>query len=600
MPTTKMILTILAVFGLVVAFKAAGPASAAQGCPTYWPTVAEHEGFFTDTAGGRWFIIIATDDNGYTTGRAYVADHGYDQGYDPSPVSHATLARGGQPVTEVQCRVGDGAYGEPIPYAKVLRLHGPEPQGMDPLLPWHDQVYLHEVYEGLVLVSPDMTVQPNLAQNWMIADEGRTYTFNLDAGATFHDGRSVTAHDVKWSFERAATPGVYGHDIFFGNVVGATAKFNGDSDGLDGITVVDDRTLRIELVKPAYDLPARLSYHQAHVVDRHTVDSENDWRQVLNGTGPFRLEEYVPGERLVLERHTGYHGPQPRLDKLHFSLVSACECEELYEAGALDLWRVPWYLAGKYSEHPDLHRGPVEWHNDYLLMNPTKAPFDDLNVRLALNYAVNRAEFPASEVGAVPAFTIVPPGMSHYGVDGYDYDPERARELLATSKYGADLASYPTITLTVPGCWCPVNEAVLDSWIALGLPVETVSPEGGWPEYFNDLGEGRYQLANGNWVVDYPEVSSFLYDLFHSDGFQSYYAGDPELDALLDRALGEPDIAARNELFRQAELRLTREIAHWVPLYHHERRFYLARPGVTGLPLAPMSLPLGRYVDIAP
>ena len=593
-------MSVLVLFGLVAVLLTTGSVGASQPCPADWPWVAEHEGFFTDVDGGEWYIIVVTDSNGYTTGRAYVADDRYGDGYDPSPIYHAILRRDGERVSAVQCRVDDRGVGDPLPHAKVLRLHGPEPQGMDTLVPWRERPFLREIFEGLVLVDPDMTIQPNLAQSWTITGEGRTYTFNLNAGATFHDGRPVTAHDVKWSFERAATPGVYGHDIFFGNVVGASAKFNGDSDGLEGITVVDEHTLRIDLVKPAYDFPARLSFHQAHVVDPHTVESGDDWPLVLNGTGPFKLGEYVPGKRLVLEQHDGYHGAQPRVDKLHFTLGSGCDCEELYETGVLDLWRVPWSVAGKYSEHPDLQRGPPQWHNDYLLMNPNMAPFDDVNVRLALNYAANRAEFPVSEVGAVAASTIVPPGMSHYNVDGYDYDPVRARELLAASKYGADPGSYPAITLTVPDCWCPVNRAVLEDWAALGLPVEEVRPEGEWAGYFDDYREGRYQLANGGWIVDYPEVSSFLYDLFHSDAHQSYHAGDPELDALLDRALGEPDAAARNELYRQVELMLTYEMVHWVPLYHNQHQFYLVRPGVTGLPLAPMSLPLGRYIDVVP
>lgn len=467
-----MKLAILASFGLMAVLIVGGPVDAGQTCPADWPRVAEHEGFFTDVDGGEWYIIVVTDSNGYTTGRAYVADDRYGHGYDPGPIYHAILRRDGERVPAVQCRVDDLGVGKRVPHAKVLSLHGPEPQGMDPLVPWNDRPFLREIFEGLVLVDPDMTIQPNLAQSWTMTGEGRTYTFNLNAEATFHEGRPVTVHDVMWSFERAATPGVYGHDILLGNVVGVTAKFNGDSDGLEGITVVDDHTLRIELVKPAYDFPARLSYHQAHVVDRHTVETGDDWRKALKGTGPFQAWEIVPGKRPVLEQHDGYHGTRPRVDILHFSLVAECECEELYKVVALDLWRVPWYLGETYSEHSDLQQGPLQWHNDYLLMNPTIPRFEDVNVRLASNYAANRAEFPASQAAAVAASTIVPPEMSHYSVDGYDYDPERARELLAASKYGADLGSYPTITLTVPECWRPVNQAVLEDWAELGLTVE--------------------------------------------------------------------------------------------------------------------------------
>ena len=104
-------------------------------------------------------------------------------------------------------------------------------------------------------------------------------------------------------------------------------------------------------------------------------------------------------------------------------------------------------------------------------------------------------------------------------------------------------------------------------------------------------------VASG-WWADFPDPATFLRDLFHSQSPYHHLVDSAELDSLLDRAAAEPDPAVRSDLYRQAEEMLLYEIVPWVPLFSHDDQFFLAKPGVTGLPLGPMPIPLGTTVDI--
>ena len=228
---------------------------AADACPGSWPGGDRFDGFYTDSDGRRWFVIVSTDSNGYTNGRAYVATDRYRIGYDPSPTYSTTLMRDGVPVAERGCRVDKPPREEPPP-PKVVRMVGRAPNNLDPhTANWEGAPYVLEIHSGLTAVSRSMTVEPSLAESWDISGDGRVYTFHLDPAAHFHDGRAITAQDVKFSFERSAAE-AYGRQQFFGNVVGFDALTVGQSDALSGVTVIDDLTVRVELVKPSYDFPA--------------------------------------------------------------------------------------------------------------------------------------------------------------------------------------------------------------------------------------------------------------------------------------------------------------------------------------------------------
>ena len=165
-----------------------------------------------------------------------------------------------------------------------------------------------------------------------------------------------------------------------------------------------------------------------------------------------------------------------------------------YREGRIDVWQIPWRRARDFLGHSDLHRGPATWNQVYFAFNPQAPPFDDVNVRLALNYAVNRGEFPVDTSFILPTTTIVPPSLSDYQVEGYTYNPDRARELLAASKYGSDLGSYPVLRLIREQgiAYGGTRGQAMDDIADLGLPISWENVDLEFSQYITRYRVGAY------------------------------------------------------------------------------------------------------------
>ena len=292
-------------------------------------------------------------------------------------------------------------------------------------------------------------------------------------------------------------------------------------------------------------------------------------RFLLGGGNPLLM--YANDEIHIIE--LGLAGPEPLLDPSH-------------------------------PLSPELHRSPPSFSVGYMGMNASRPPFDDLKVRQALNYAIDKDGISQTLTrdALPPARSILPPGFPGHssGIKGYEYDPEKARRLLAESKYSDDPEKFPSITLTVPGSFgarvAPTTEAVLDSWRRiLGIEVEVQLTE--WPTYLRDLGKRRFQMYGGlSWIADYPDPENFLDVLSHS-GSSNNFTGysSTEVDELLGQARVEQDQSARYELYRRVE-EMILEDAPWVFLWHGGIEYVLVKPYVKDYFLTSMVVPVLRYV----
>ncbi|MFQ5861194.1 MAG: ABC transporter substrate-binding protein [Dehalococcoidia bacterium] len=486
---------------------------------------------------------------------------------------------------------------------------GSDPPTLDPHLTTDatSATYIVEVFGGLVTLDLELQVAPDLAERWEVSRDGESYTFSLRRDARFHDGKRVTAEDVRWSLERVTNPSTQAPvvDTYLGDILGVKEKLEGRTPELAGVEVLDDSTLRITLETPTAVFLKKLTYPTAFVLDRENVEGQANWTQQPNGTGPFRLAEYVVGERLVLERNEFYHLGPPNLDRVRFILSGGnpmllYENDEVHIAGVglADRERVldP---ANPLSE--EVHLAPPDFSIQYLGMNVNQPPLDDVKVRQALNYAVN-TEFMAAQLFEgllVPAKGILPPGFPGYNpdVEGYTFDGERARQLLRESKY--DLEDFPRIVITVPGAFgaaVPLDlQVVLETWRrVLGLEVEIQQVE--WATFLQELNRQRLQLFAVGWIADYPDPENFLDVLFHSQSSnnQTGYA-NPEVDRLLERARTERDEETRIQLYRQVEEMVLRD-APWIPLWHPGETMVLLKPYVHNYPLVPLVVPTYRYI----
>jgi oligopeptide transport system substrate-binding protein len=467
-----------------------------------------------------------------------------------------------------------------------------------------------EVFGGLATIDKDLKIAPDLAEDWDVTNGGRTYTFHLRNNATFHDGRKVTAQDVKWSIERAGDPATQAPtvDLFLGDIVGFKDKANGIASDVSGVRVIDDQTIEITADAPKAYFLAKLTYPTSFVLDKNNVTGDATWLRSPNGTGPFRLAEYTPGEVIRLTAFEGYHLGAPHLaEVLHIlsggDALLMYENDEIHVTG-VGLTNLDAILDPANPLNRDVNQAPPSFSTYYMGMNVAEPPFDDPKVRLALNYAIDRDTISTTLLKGLlaPANSVLPPGFPGYqeSVGEYDFDPEKAKRLLSESKYGANMDEFPDITLSLPGSFgssiSSSTEAILAMWQqTLGIEVDVLQTE--WATYLQDQRAGRFQMYGGaGWVADYPDPENFLDILLHSKSSNNHinYA-NPEVDRLLEQARTEQDQVKRFDLYHQAE-KLILEDAPWIPLWHGDSGYVLLKPNVRDYFLFPMVIPRLRHV----
>ncbi len=468
-----------------------------------------------------------------------------------------------------------------------------------------------EVFGGLVTIDRDLEIVPDLAEAWDISDDGRTYTFHLRRDGQFHDGKPVTAHDFKWSLERVTDPLTKSPvaDTYLGDIVGMREKLDGEAASLAGVQVIDEHTLEIAIDEAKAYFLAKLTYPTAFVVDMENVESSRRWFLEPNGTGPFKLAEYVPGDILVLEGNENYHLGPPKLKEVRL-LLSGGDPSLMYANDEIHITGVG--LAGPELASLDplnpltqqLHESPPAFDVRYMGMNATMPPFDDVKVRLALNYAIDKEQISLEfyQDALPPAKGILPPGFPGHNSDlkGYEYDLEKAKRLLGESKYGGDPEQFPAITLTIPGDLSsrlsPDTEEILRMWREdLEIDIEVQLTD--WATYLQDLGKFRFQMYGGlGWIADYPDPENFLDVLFHSDSSsnETRYS-NPKVDQILEQARVERDQGVRYQLYRQAEEMILQD-APWVLLWHSGIEYVLVKPYVKDYVLVPLTIPVLRYI----
>ena len=468
-----------------------------------------------------------------------------------------------------------------------------------------------EVFGGLVTIDPQLNIVADLAESWDTSPDGLKYTFYLRPDAKFHDGRSVTADDVRWSLERATNPLTQSPvaDQYLGDIVGVKEKLKGDAGTISGVRVVDEHTVEITIDAPKSYFLAKLTYPTAFVLDAENVEANpKRWFRQPNGTGPFRLSSYQPGVSMVLSRNEFYHLGPPKLEEVEFILSGGVsmvmyENDEIHIAGVglADLDRL---LDPANRLNTELVQAPPSFSVQYIGFNVNEPPLDDPKVRQALNLAIDKREIASVVLGdqVVPAKGILPPGFPGFNPDvrGYGFDPVRARQLLKESTYGDDLENLPPIVLTRSGSFGAVisldMEVVLQMWEKnLGIKLEPPQ-QTDFATFLGDLNKRRFQMFEIGWIADYPDPENFLDILFYSESNNNHTNyNNPEVDRLLERARTETDQAARYQIYNQAEQQILDD-APWVPLWYSGERYVLVKPNVEDYYQTPLIIPRLRYV----
>jgi len=491
----------------------------------------------------------------------------------------------------------------------TLRFWDSGPLTLDPAISseMSSHTYVMQIFSGLVKFDSELKPVPDIAEKWEVSEDGTTYTFYLRQNAKFHDGKKVTSADIKYSLERACNPqtGSQTASIYLSDIVGVKDVLEGKTAQISGVQIIDDSTLTLKIDAPKAYFLSKLAYPTAFVVDKKNTESGRNWWRNPNGTGPLKLSKWNEGALILLSPNQYYYGQKATINVAFYILAGIPM--SLYERDKIDVVEVSKTYIDRATDeagpfYDQLHVFP-EFSLQYIGFNTSKPPFDDPLVRQAFCYAVDKERIIklTQKDMVAKASGIIPPGMPGYSKDtkGLDYNLEKARELLAKSKYGS-AANLPPITVTVPG-WGGIDVedylgAVILCWKQnLGANVSVRLLESSAFHY--NLREEADELYTLGWIADYPDPQNFLYTLFYSDTEYNYsHFSDKQLDTLLDQAAVEKNYEKRIKLYQQAE-QLVVDAAPIMPLWF-SKNYMLIKSNVHNFEIDPLGVPRLNPVTI--
>ena len=499
--------------------------------------------------------------------------------------------------------------------------NGAEPQGIDPHLVTGvpESHIVRALFEGLTVKNPiTLEPEPGVAERWEISPDGTVYTFFINPRAKWSNGEQITASDYVWSWERALHPetgSLYAYMLF--PVVNAEKFASGTIDDFAevGIKSLDAGTLRVTLNAPTPYFLQLMDHYSTFAVHPETVlkfggmnDRFTSWTRVGNivSNGAFTLKEWSLNRQIKVEKNPHYWDRSSvTLEGVYFypteNVVSEermFRSEQLHVTQGVPLGKIPSYRAVENSPYVQApYLGTY-----YYLINTKKPPVDDVRVRQALSYAIDREKLTRTVLRdtAIPAYSITPPDTLGYNPPKlFSFDPEQARALLAEAGY-PEGQNWPglEITYNTNDDHRKIAVAVQQMWKdELGIDVSITNQE--WKVYLNTVSQGEFQVARRGWIGDYVDANNFL-DLFLANGGNNNtgYANAEFDDIILNQA---PKAASREErykLFYQAETMMMREMPI-IPFYTYTSK-RLVHPSVTGIyPNLMDSLNL-KYVRLDP
>jgi len=430
------------------------------------------------------------------------------------------------------------------------------------IYPCYDRLVKYKVVNG----EGSTEVEPSAAESWQVSDDGMVWTFKIRKGIRFDDGTPLDAKAVKFSFERVLKIG------------------KGPADNLGAIQtvdVVDDYTVKITLKNPFGPFLQTLATDAGSIVNPAVMKHEKDgdlaqgWlAQNTDGSGPFRLKEWIRGERCVLEAKPDYWGGAPKLKQVVIRFMRESSDRRMaLERGDIDIAegilidQIP-----ALEKNPDLvvRRYPSQLV-EYVYLNCQKPPLDNPLVRRALNYAVDYQGIIdyVLQGNGVQMRGPIPKGMWGHKPDVFQYhrDVDKAKELLKKAGV-SDGLELTLIYSERRATWEQIATVLQSNFADIGVNLKLQLMAN--PTLRDKIDRGDFELCLGAWSPDYADPSMFMNFWFDSNnwglpGNRSFYKNE-EVDALIRRALALSDQQERIRLYNEAQ-DLIMEDAPYIFLY---------------------------------
>lgn len=397
-----------------------------------------------------------------------------------------------------------------------------------------DEVVYANVFEGLTRIGPSGEVVPDLAQSWTVSDDGKVYTFKLHTGVKFHDGTDFDANDVKFSLDRARAE----------NSVNAQKQLFA---AIDSVEVVDPATVKVTLKHPQGSFLYNMGWGDAVMVAPESADTN---KEKPIGTGPFKFQSWAKGSAITLVKSDHYWGDPVFLDKAEFRIIpdAAAAVPALLSGDVQAFPMFPPDAVAQVKDDPNLKVvvGSTEGET-ILAMNNKKPPFDNLKVRQAISYALDRKAIIDGASGGlgVPIGSHMSPSNKAY-VDltgKYPYDPSKAKELLKEA--GLANGFKTTLKLPPPDYARLGGEIIASELRDIGIDAEIIPVE--WAQWLDQVFTKKdYDLT----IVSHTEPNDI--DIYSRKDYYFNY-DNPAFDKVIEELNLTSDEAKRDELLKQAQ-----------------------------------------------
>jgi peptide/nickel transport system substrate-binding protein/oligopeptide transport system substrate-binding protein len=479
---------------------------------------------------------------------------------------------------------------------------------------WQNWSMIKSLFDGLMDYVPGTTeLRPGLAESYEISEDGQTFTFKLRPGVKFHNGREMTAEDVKYSLDRVTNPETQSPGAgFFGMIEGYDAVESGEADSLSGVTVVDPTTVEIKLSRPDATFLHVMALNFASVVPQEAVAEHGaDFGHNPVGTGAFKLGEWTLGQRVVFTKNEDYwRDGLPYLDQITFEIGQEPIVALLrLQSGEVDIPGdgIPPAKFQEVMADPEQKARVVEGgqlQTGYITMNVTMAPFDQKEVREAVNMAINKDRIVQMiNNRALPANQPLPPSMPGYdeSYEGYAYDVEAAKAKLAEAGFADGFDTELFVMNTDPNP--RIAQAIQQDLSQIGIHAEIQSLAQANVIAAGGEKDGAPMIWSGGmaWIADFPDPSNFYGPILGCAGAipggwnWSWYCNEEmdkraaEADSIVDPARQEERAGMWSKIYTDIMAD-----APWVPVFN-EQRFTMKSPrmgGADNLYVDPVHIPI--------
>lgn len=448
---------------------------------------------------------------------------------------------------------------------------------------------LMNIYGALLYVGSTGEVSPGLAKNWHVEEDGLTWIFTLRKGAKFHNGREITAEDVKYSYERMTSPSLGSPNTWFlDHIEGAEDYINGRTNEISGVKVLDRYRLSIRLVSPYSGFLLNLGQFTTAILAKEDVEKGK-----LTGCGPYILEE-VTDESCVLRAFKDYYGGEPFIDKIivnyrHDDLVEGI-AEGKYDLitvnGKEDLDRI--------KILPDVNIGLGDVLGTYYVgfnLESNSILARSREARRAISIGIDRRRIIDNilgDLGEEAKGPIPPKIIDNSHLPGYVYNPTMAKEilnregLLNGQKVKVIIRDEPENAL-----FYRLSQYVIEDLQKLGLDLEItkIPPR----DYLRPENIARCHIFIGRWIADTGDPDNFLQPIFNYDNQTNFTRyNNPRVVELMDEAKEIINPNKKVEIYKKIQ-NIIIEDCPWAPVFHPKTAI-VTRKGIVGARLSPLGI----------